>query len=114
MRWKLLLITSVLAALAGAGASLGLVRYLGLGTVGLISSPGLLALGTLVIPVAAITFASIFVYRHTARRRPLQALATALLSTILTLASLFLGSIFLTRPAPSQPPPRPTPSLTMK
>jgi hypothetical protein len=49
----------------------------------------------LIVPIAMIIAASIFVYRHTARRRKTQAMATALLSTILTLA-IILTSIILT------------------
>jgi hypothetical protein len=41
-----------------------------------LSSPGLLVFSTLLLPVAAIVVASIFVYRHTARRRKLQAFLT--------------------------------------
>ncbi len=47
-----------------------------------LSSPGLLAISTLLLPIATIVFASIFVYRHTARRRKLQAFLTALLATL--------------------------------
>src|SRR5262245_27993076 len=67
MRLKLVIIASVLAAVVGAGASIALV--LGVLSVKSLSSPGLLALLTLLLPIAAIVFASIFVYRHTARRR---------------------------------------------
>lgn len=107
MRWKLLLIASLLATIVGAGASLGIIFGL-LGSTRRLVAPGIFVISTLLIPVAAITSASIFVYRHTARRRKLQAMATALLALILTLASFFASSIFLTEPA-SAPRPAPTP-----
>jgi hypothetical protein len=71
--------------------------------------PSVFALGTLLLPIAAITYASIFVYRHTARRRRLQAMLTALLAIFLTLTILLLSSILYTKPAPAPTPPAPTP-----
>lgn len=104
MRWKLLLITPFVAALLGAGASLGLLYSRGVEPASLIAAPRLLALAALALPVGVMTYATIFVYRHTARRRVLQATATALLSIILTLAALYLGSLyFFTRPTPAEP-----------
>jgi purine-cytosine permease-like protein len=106
MRWKLLLIASLLATLLGAGATLGIVIGVS-GSPGRFTTPDLAALGALIIPVATITFASIFVYRHTARRRRLQAMATALLATILTLTLLILSSMLFSKPAPAEAPPVP-------
>ena len=106
MRWKLLLIASLLATLVGAGATLGIVIGV-LGEPGQFTAPDLAVFGTLIVPVAAITFASIFVYRHTARRRKLQAMATALLAAILTLTLLIVGSVLFSKPAPTEAPPAP-------
>lgn len=106
MRLKLVIIASVLAAVVGSGASIALV--LGVLSVKSLSSPGLLALLTLLFPIAAIVFASIFVYRHTARRRKLQAFLTALLATLLTLSIFMLTSVLTSRTRtqdPSQPGP---------
>jgi purine-cytosine permease-like protein len=99
MRWKLLLIASLVATLVGTGAPLAIV----LGFSGLNDQPdgpGILIYSTLLIPVAAIAAASFFVYRHTARRRKLQAMLTVLLSTFLILTILLLGSMLLSKPAP--------------
>ena len=109
MRWKLLLVTSLLATLVGAGASLGIVYGL-TGSIGRVTSPDAWVVGALLIPLAAIAFASFFVYRHTARRRSAQAMATALLATILSLAALFTASVFFKRPT-SDARPAPTPLL---
>ncbi|HEX8649407.1 MAG TPA: hypothetical protein VF708_01095 [Pyrinomonadaceae bacterium] len=103
MRWKLLLIASLLATLVGAGATLGIIIGI-LGSPAQYTAPDVAVLGTLVIPVAAITFASIFVYRHTARRRKLQAMATALLATILTLTVFILSSMLTSKSVPETPP----------
>ncbi|HEY6189811.1 MAG TPA: hypothetical protein VIW80_19310 [Pyrinomonadaceae bacterium] len=106
MRWKLLLIASLLATIVGAGAPLCIV----LGFPNLhdrFSDPGIFIFSTLLIPAAAIMAASFFVYRHTARRRQIQAVLTVLLSAVLTLTVLLLGTILLSKPAPgTEPAPR--------
>lgn len=106
MRWKLLLIASLAATIIGAGLPLGIVLGFSGSTDHLIE-PNVFILSTLLIPVAAITSATLFVYRHTARRRRLQATLTVLLSTALTLAILVSGSVLLSKPTPAtDPPPR--------
>jgi hypothetical protein len=105
MRWKLLLVASLLASVAGAGLSLGLGYLAGYEPAGpVVSAPDLLAAGLLLIPLAAVLFASLFVYRHTARRRSLQAMATALFSLSLTLALLYATMVFLSRRRPLEHP----------
>lgn len=99
MRWRLVLIASFLAALSGTGASLSAIHWW-FGSharlaATLFASSGAAAAGALVVPAAAITFASIFVYRHTSRRRPLQALVTALLAVLLTLAAFVTAATLL-------------------
>jgi uncharacterized BrkB/YihY/UPF0761 family membrane protein len=101
MRLKLVIIASVLASVAGAGTSIALV--LGVLAVKSLSSPGLLASSTLVLPIATIVFASIFVYRHTARRRKLQAFLTALLATLLTISIFMVTSVLTSRSGPTEP-----------
>jgi purine-cytosine permease-like protein len=106
MRWKLLLIASLSAAIVGAGGTLSVALGL-LGSTDPIFKPDLVILLTFLVPVAAITLASIFVYRHTARRRKLQAMTTALLAIILTLTILLLSPAFFSRPQKEPtPPPR--------
>ncbi len=101
MRLKLVIAASVLAAVVGAGSCIALV--LGVFSVKALSSPGLLAASTLLLPIVAIVFASIFVYRHTARRRKLQAFLTALLAIILTLSIFVLASVLTSRNEPADP-----------
>ena len=101
MRLKLVFAASVLAAVVGAGSCIALV--LGVFSAKALSSPSLLVFSTLPLPVATIVFAAIFVYRHTARRRKLQAFLTTLIATLLTLALFVLASIVSARIAPTEP-----------
>jgi uncharacterized BrkB/YihY/UPF0761 family membrane protein len=94
MRLKLVFAASVLAAIVGAGSCIALV--LGVFSAKALSSASLLVFSTIV-------FAAIFVYRHTARRRKLQALLTTLIATLLTLALFVLASILSSRIAPTEP-----------
>ena len=103
MRLKLVIAASVLAAVVGAGICIALV--LGVFSVKTLSNPGLLVTSTLVLPIATIAFASIFVYRHTARRRKLQAFLTAIIAIILTLTFLIAASVLTGRYRPLEPRP---------
>jgi len=103
MRLKLVIAASVLAAVVGAGICIALV--LGVFSVKTLSNPGLLVISTLVLPIATIAFASIFVYRHTARRRKLQAFLTAMIAIILTLTFLIAASMLTGRYRPLEPRP---------
>ena len=105
MRWKLLIVVPVLAAIVGAGACAAAARLLSNPVGGAL--PAWAAVVALVAPVACVVFASIFVYRHTARRRTLQAAATALLASLLTLTALLLGSLLSGRRAPELLQPSP-------
>ena len=104
MRWKLLLIVSLVAGLVGSLATLAIIIFL-LGSNRRLApgSVDFIAFFPLIIPLAMIIAASIFVYRHTARRRKLQAMLTALLSALLMLTIFFLGQLLLS-PQGSQPP----------
>ena len=102
MRLRLVLAASFLAAIVGAGSCIALV--LGVFSVKALSSPGLLVASTLLLPIATIVFASIFVYRHTARRRKLQAVLTGILATLLTLTLFVFTSILSARWNPVEPP----------
>ncbi len=95
MRWKLLIITSLVAALINAGGMRTLADWSQgeATTQSAVVSPGTL-IGLAIIALVT-TLASIFVYRHTARRRKLQAALTALFALVLTLAALFASRLFL-------------------
>ena len=103
MRLKLVVAASVLGAVVGAGISIALV--LGVFSVKTLSNPGLLVTSTLLLPIATIVFASIFVYRHTARRRKLQAFLTAIIAILLTLGLFIAAAILSARYSPVEPRP---------
>ena len=106
MRWKLLLATSMVATVVGAGATLVIAFGL-LGSLARLNSPDWVVIVTLLIPVAATISASYFVYRHTARRRRLQALLTALFIAGLTLTTLILSAMISARRNGQQTDPQP-------
>ena len=103
MRLKLVFAASALAALVGAGACIALV--LGVFSVEALSRPrpGLLVASTLLLPIATIIFSAIFVYRHTARRRKLQALLTTLIATLLTVGFFILAMVLSAGRVPTEP-----------
>src|SRR5215813_11722587 len=111
MRLKLVVITSVLAALIGAGASIGIILFI-FPSLRTAWTPGPLLIAVLLLPIAAVLFGSIFVYRHTARRRKLQAFFTAVLSLFLTLCFFLLTSFFTGHLKSTQPPPPAGPKAT--
>ena len=106
MRWKLLLIASLIASVVGSGATLAIILFLN-GSSNRLGLQNIVALSTLIIPIAMIIVASIFVYRHTARRRKTQAMATALLSTILTIAFILVCIFILSSSTREVLPPQP-------
>jgi hypothetical protein len=95
VRWKLLLAASLVASVVGAGGCYGLVY-----AVRRLSQLHPSALTALVIselvPVAASVSAAVFVYRHTARRRKLQAVLTLLLG--LALAQVLIRAVAVFAP----------------
>ncbi len=92
MRWKLLLIASLLAAIIGGGLTL-LVLFFSPDGIHF-AEPGFVLAALLT--ATAITYASIFVYRHTARRRALQATLTVLLAACFIALILVAATEFLT------------------
>jgi uncharacterized membrane protein len=104
MRPKLVVAVSTLAALLGAGSSIGIV-FAVFSSLTPVTKPGLLVAATFILPIAAIGFASVFVYRHTPRKRKLQALITAVLATLLTITLFVLATILAHwRNSMDQPP----------
>jgi len=99
MRWKLLLIASLVAAIISAGTGLAITFGL-LGSAKEILTPSPLVAGVLLIPVLVIVLMSIFVYRHTSRRRGFQAIAAAVLALLLALAISAAGSILMAKRRP--------------
>lgn len=101
MRLKLILIASLLAALVGSGASIAIVLGV-FSSLKPLSTPGLLVFSTFLLPLGMIVWATIFVYRHTARRRKLQAVLTAVFGLLLSVGT-FTAAAFLSARAAGIP-----------
>jgi hypothetical protein len=92
LRWKLLIATSLVAALVGAGGSYGLACLLYHFRRSYPTTLMLLVIVESVFLVMSVSV-GIFVYRHTARRRKLQVFITLLLSLLLSHAFLRLAIV---------------------
>ena len=103
MRLKLVLISSLIAAVIGAGSAIAIVLIV-FASLKPIAAPGLLVSSTYLLPVLTTLLAAIFVYRHTARRRRLQATLTAIITLVLTISLFVLASIITARRTPIEPP----------
>ncbi len=91
MRWKLLVIASLAAALV----SCGLWSALAIGVFGsarALARNDWLLLSSLIIPLAIAAYSAVFVYRHTARRRKTQATLTVILALLCTLGTYLSAS----------------------
>src|SRR5687768_13802832 len=96
MRWKLLILASLIAAIAGVGLAFAVI-LVGYGSLRDLAVHNLPFRLTLTIPLVMVAVAGFFVYRHTARRRKLQTTLAVLLTFLLTLAALALGSVLTPR-----------------
>ncbi len=106
MRLKLVLISSLVAAVAGAGSAIVIIVSV-FSSLHAIATPGMLVVSTYLLPILTTLLASIFVYRHTARRRKLQAILTATIASVLTILFFVIASIVMARIEPIQPQPKP-------
>ena len=102
MRLKLVLLTSLLGALFGAGVSIAILgatlgwRAFSFARFGY-QAGNWVGLLIYLPPLVASVFASIFVYRHTARRRKLQAALTAILVLILCVVAYATAALVFAR-----------------
>ena|SRR5437868_6580844 len=91
MRWKLLVLISLVAALLAFSLwSAITIAIFGSGRV--LEQNNWLLLCSLVIPFGVTVYAGVFVYRHTAKRRKLQALIAIALVLLLTAAAYLIAS----------------------
>ncbi len=84
MRWKLLGLVSIIAALIGV-AIWSTTIIAAFGSAGAMARHDWMLLASFVIPLGLTVFGSLFVYRHTAHRRKSQ----VVISTLLTLVFIF-------------------------
>ena len=97
MRWKLLGLVSVIAALLGV-ALWSTMTILAFGSARAMARNDWILLGSLAIPLAFTVFGAIFVYRHTAHRRKTQAVMATVLTLLLTAAIYLVAStVFVSR-----------------
>lgn len=92
MRWKLL----VLASLAAALFACGLWSALAIGAFGTareLARHDWLLLASAIVPLAIAVYAGVFVYRHTSRRRKTQAVVTVIVALFLTVGTYFVASL---------------------
>jgi lysylphosphatidylglycerol synthetase-like protein (DUF2156 family) len=91
MRWKLL----VLASLAAALVACGLWSLLAIGlfsTARGLARHDWLLFASAIVPLGVAAYAGVFVYRHTARRRKTQAAFAVMMSLCLTLVTYLVAS----------------------
>jgi cytochrome bd-type quinol oxidase subunit 2 len=92
MRWKLLVIASLAAALVACG--LWSAFAIGLfGTARDLARHDWLLPASALVPLAIAGYAGVFVYRHTGRRRKTQAVFAVILALFLTAATYFGASL---------------------
>ena len=104
MRLRLVFLCSLIAAVIGAGGAITIILFV-FSSLTPLTKPGALVFSTFLLPLVATLVASIFVYRHTARRRKLQAALTTIISLLLILAAFVLASVVTSRTREPQPPP---------
>jgi cytochrome bd-type quinol oxidase subunit 2 len=91
MRWKLLVIASLAAALVACG--LWSAFAIGLfGTARDLARHDWLLPASALVPLAIAAYAGVFVYRHTARRRKTQAVFAVILALVLSAGTYCLAS----------------------
>ena len=105
MRLKLVLISSLVAAVVGAGSAIAIILSV-FSSLQPMTNPGLLVLSTCLLPILMTLLAAVFVYRHTARRRKLQAFLTAMITLLVTILLFIVASIVTARREPTQPQPK--------
>ena len=89
MRWKLLLLASLVAAILGFGLWCALTVAF-FGTASELTRHDWIFLASLLLPLGLAVFSGVFVYRHTARRRKTQAILSALLTLVLASLGYFI------------------------
>jgi hypothetical protein len=99
MRFKLILIVSMVVSIVGS-AGTAFLLYVSFGSIEFTRPRGFWLISSCVMPAILVLTGGFFVYRHTARRRALQAMLTIVISVFIIL-SLFLASVLiLRRPSP--------------
>ncbi len=101
MRWKLLVVASLVAAVVGAAGAYGVAAAIWRFSQQHPPSTLTLLISAEIVPLVASLIVGIFVYRHTARRRKLQVFLVVLFSLLLSQVLVRLLTLLL----PIVPPP---------
>ena len=97
MRWKLLVLVSFVAAILALGLWSAITIAV-FGSARVLAQNDWFLLCSIVIPLVVTASASVFVYRHTSRRRKLQALIAAVLTLLLSTGLYLIASaVFVSR-----------------
>ncbi|HYX28348.1 MAG TPA: hypothetical protein VE863_07265 [Pyrinomonadaceae bacterium] len=92
MRWKLIILASLIGAIIGFGLWCAItIAFFG-SAINLARHDWIL-LASVLLPLGFAIFGGVFVYRHTARRRKVQAVTTAILSLILTIVGYCVADV---------------------
>src|SRR5438876_5552484 len=91
MRWKLLVLVSFVTALV-ASALWSAFTIVFFESAGPLATHAWLLLASTLLPLIFAVSAGLFIYRHTAKRRKLQALLTAMFTLLLTIA-MYVGAM---------------------
>jgi cytochrome bd-type quinol oxidase subunit 2 len=91
MRWKLLILVSLVAAFIACGLWSGLVIGI-FGNARSLARNQWLLFSSTIVPLAMAVYSGVFVYRHTSRRRKTQAALTAILALLLTFGTYLVAS----------------------
>jgi uncharacterized protein YybS (DUF2232 family) len=91
MRWKLLVLVSFVAAVLALGLWSAIIIAV-FGSARILAQNDWLLLCSLVIPLGVTAYAGLFVYRHTAKRRKLQAVIAIVLVLLLTAVTYLIAS----------------------
>ncbi|SRR5216684_4384581 len=91
MRWKLLVLVSLVAALLALGLW-SAVTIAVWGSARVMARSDWLLLCSLLIPLGVSAYAGVFIYRHTARRRRTQAVFSILLTLFLSAGTYLVAS----------------------
>jgi hypothetical protein len=91
MRWKLLVLVSLVAALLALGLW-SAVTIAVFGSARALARSDWLLLSSMGVPLGVTAYAGVFVYRHTARRRKTQLAFTVLLTLLLSAGTYLVAS----------------------
>lgn len=97
MRWKLLVLVSFFAAILALGLWSAIIIAV-FGSARVMAQNDWLLLCSLIIPFGVTAYTSVFVYRHTSKRRKSQGLIAAVLTLLLSAGFYLIASaVFVSR-----------------